>query len=70
MDNETSHDIKAFIALEKVKLNTAPWHAPHQPRQIPGPYMEEPLHGGSRRTPTFVSPGPLVPTHAAKQHHA
>jgi hypothetical protein len=58
VDKETSNDIKAFIASEQVEL-----HAPHQSHQTRGPYMEEPLHGGDRRTPTIVPSSP-------KQHHA
>ncbi len=71
MDNETSHDVKAFIASEQVKLQ---YCSPDMHRTNPAKPVvrtcEEPLHGRSPQTPTIVPPCPLVPTHNAKQCHA
>jgi hypothetical protein len=55
MDNETSHEIKKIIMVEQVKLQyTPPQHASHQPSQMRGPCMEEPLHSGDCQTPIVV----------------
>jgi hypothetical protein len=71
MDNQISHDIDVGTSRNPSNTPILPFqHAPHQPRGTRGPYVQEPLHGGSRQTPTIVPPSPFVPANGAKQCHA